>query len=245
MKSPFTLGVRQEKEASIASLSLLHLSLWLKSKSPSLLRGFADACGVPTVELVQGNNGGLGCCPIWQPRENRLPQVEPLCKSEGVQGNNIGNSLGLVRGTPSPQKQRAASFKSGYRIKAPDEYGEKDNPGNEQLFDAATGAASRSLHGSHELTNLSRSIPDPLLPEYAVAPYCKCKGTRLLWKKISLLLFLPLVGCHTRLRFASPQIQRGPVVTCIVIVDGDKFNAKLAEAAINACRQAAERKGRL
>ena len=181
----FTLGVRSEKEASNASLSLRHLSLWLKNESPSLMvGGLSVLSGVPTVGTVQVASGGLGCCPIWQPRTIRLPQPEARCNTHFVQVVSIANRLGLVRGTPSPQKQRAARFKIRYGKLTPDEYDEKDNPGNEQLFDAATGAASRSLASLRRVVNLSRSIPDPLTTEYAVAPSGKCQGTRLLWRKL-------------------------------------------------------------
>lgn len=185
LASLFTLGVRSEKEASNASLSLRHLSLWLKNESPSpMVERLSVLSGVPTVKVVQTINGGLGCCPIWQPRSIRLPQLLPLCKTVFVQTISIGKSLGLVRGTPSPQKQRAARCKTRYGKQTPDEYDEKDNPGNEQLFDAATGAASRSLASLPRVVNLSRSIPDLLIRLVVVAPSGKCQGTRLLCKKI-------------------------------------------------------------
>jgi hypothetical protein len=60
----------------------------------------------------------------------------------------------------------------------------------------------------------------------------------------SLLIFalLPFTGCHSRLRLASPQIQRAPQVTCIVVMQGDKISEELAEAAMTACKDAIERR---
>jgi hypothetical protein len=185
MKPCVTLGVRPEKENSNAVLSLRHLSLWLKNESPSSLRGFQELSGVPTVLTVKESHGGLGYCPIWQPRSIRLPQLYLLCKTVFVRESSVANRLGLVHSTPFPQKQRTARCKTRYGTKAPDEYDEKDNPGNEQLFDAATGAASRSLASLPRVVNLSRSIPDLLLSKYDVAPSGKCQGTRLLWRKLN------------------------------------------------------------
>jgi len=55
-----------------------------------------------------------------------------------------------------------------------------------------------------------------------------------------LTTLLVCVGCHDRLRLASPQIQRmtAPKVTCIVVVEGN-VNEEVVEAAIDACRDAA------
>jgi len=57
------------------------------------------------------------------------------------------------------------------------------------------------------------------------------------------MLALTLTGCHPRFRVASPQFQRSPQITCIVIVQSDsKVSAELAQAAVNACRDAIEQK---
>jgi hypothetical protein len=55
-----------------------------------------------------------------------------------------------------------------------------------------------------------------------------------------LLLFttLLLMGCHTRLRVASPQITRRPdVVTCIVVVDTQQ-NVDVVKLAADVCKSA-------
>lgn len=54
----------------------------------------------------------------------------------------------------------------------------------------------------------------------------------------SLLLLPTLMGCHSHFRLASPQIQRPPDVTCIVLINGD-INEAIAKAAIEACKSAA------
>ena len=181
----FSLGVRSEKEASNASLSLRHLSLWLKNESPSSLRGFQELSGVPTVLTVKESHGGLGCCPIWQPRSIRLPQLYRLCKTVFVKESSVANRLGLVHSTPFPQKQRTARCKTRYGTKAPDEYDEKDNPGK-RAGDRSCNRRDAPVTGiPARVINLSRSIPDLLLSEYDVAPSGKCQGMRLLWLKFS------------------------------------------------------------
>lgn len=222
-----------------SAFALRHTRRWVetKAKASRLREAFSEIRGVPTVELVKGSHGGLGCCPIWQPRINSLPRCEQMCKTVSVKGSDIANKLGLVRGTPSPQKQRAAGFKIRYGIKAPDEYDEKDNPGNEQLFDAATGAASRLLASLRRVVNLSRSIPDLLLPKPAVAPSGKCQGTRLLWGKLSALVLL--TGCEPHLRLGSPQFQHAPELICIIVIEPTKVSTEIAKEALNTCRATA------
>jgi hypothetical protein len=53
---------------------------------------------------------------------------------------------------------------------------------------------------------------------------------------------LLLTGCHNRLRLASPQIQPNPQVTCIVLVQTDKLSAELAQTAMDACKDAIEKR---
>jgi predicted membrane-bound spermidine synthase len=53
---------------------------------------------------------------------------------------------------------------------------------------------------------------------------------------------LLLAGCHNRLRLASPQIQRYPQVTCIVLVQTDQLSAELARNAMDTCKDAIERR---
>lgn len=60
-------------------------------------------------------------------------------------------------------------------------------------------------------------------------------------RSVILLATFVLCGCHT-LRVGSPQIQRAPEITCIVLVEGDKVSPELAKAAIDACRDAMEKK---
>lgn len=45
-----------------------------------------------------------------------------------------------------------------------------------------------------------------------------------------------LLGCHNRLRLASPQIQRAPEIVCIVVVQSDTNSAEIARSAVEACR---------
>lgn len=60
-----------------------------------------------------------------------------------------------------------------------------------------------------------------------------------------LLPILFLAGCAPHLRVGSPQFQRAPELTCIVIIESpDKISAEVAQAAVNACRDAME-KGKL
>jgi len=64
-------------------------------------------------------------------------------------------------------------------------------------------------------------------------------------KMVSLLIppLLILTGCHPRLRVGSPQFQRSPQITCIVIVESDsKVSVELAQATLNACKDAIEQK---
>jgi hypothetical protein len=51
---------------------------------------------------------------------------------------------------------------------------------------------------------------------------------------------LLLVGCHPHVRVGSPQIQRTPQLTCIVIIESDKVSDEIAKAAIHACKEVQE-----
>lgn len=59
-------------------------------------------------------------------------------------------------------------------------------------------------------------------------------------RRLAILAAVLLTGCHTRMRVASPQITRAPVV-CVVVVQADAKNdgAELAAEAIKACKAAA------
>ena len=59
---------------------------------------------------------------------------------------------------------------------------------------------------------------------------------------LPIMLLLCFTGC--RMRVASPQFHRAPQITCIVVVEtNDKQSKEIAEAAMNACRDALEQKG--
>ena len=62
---------------------------------------------------------------------------------------------------------------------------------------------------------------------------------------ISLFALFLLTGCHPRIRVGSPQFQRAPEITCVVFVQGDHIDAALAQAAINACREAVGKGGEI
>jgi hypothetical protein len=49
-------------------------------------------------------------------------------------------------------------------------------------------------------------------------------------------------GCTPRLRVGSPQFQHAPELICIIMIEEgpDRMTAEIAEAAIAACRGAAE-----
>jgi hypothetical protein len=51
---------------------------------------------------------------------------------------------------------------------------------------------------------------------------------------------LLLTGCHDRVHIGSPQFQRAPEL-CIVVVN----DAELAKAAVAACKEITERRGKL
>lgn len=54
------------------------------------------------------------------------------------------------------------------------------------------------------------------------------------------LLVMPLLllmGCHPRVRIGSPQFQRTPEVTCIILVEGN-ISTELAKEAVDACKKA-------
>lgn len=53
---------------------------------------------------------------------------------------------------------------------------------------------------------------------------------------------LLLAGCHARFRVGSPQFQRSPEITCIVVVQSDKTSVEITKLAVNACRDAMEQK---
>ena len=55
-------------------------------------------------------------------------------------------------------------------------------------------------------------------------------------------LMLMMMGCSPRLRVGSPQFQHAPELICIVVIEGepDSTSADVAEAAISACRGAAD-----
>jgi len=63
-------------------------------------------------------------------------------------------------------------------------------------------------------------------------------------KYLVLTFAFALFGCHNRLRVASPQISRAPELTCIVVVQTDKWSAELAQAALEACSNAMRREER-
>lgn len=48
------------------------------------------------------------------------------------------------------------------------------------------------------------------------------------------------LGCGQRLRIASPQIQRTPMITCIIIIDTPVNSEQAVKAASEVCRQALE-----
>jgi hypothetical protein len=51
-----------------------------------------------------------------------------------------------------------------------------------------------------------------------------------------------MVGCSPRLRVGSPQFQHAPELICIIMIEEgpDRMTTEIAEAAIAACRGAAE-----
>jgi hypothetical protein len=51
---------------------------------------------------------------------------------------------------------------------------------------------------------------------------------------------LLLAGCHPRFRVASPQFQRSPEITCIVVVQSDKTSVEITRLAVSACKTALE-----
>jgi len=52
-----------------------------------------------------------------------------------------------------------------------------------------------------------------------------------------------LSGCHGRIRFASPQIQHAPEVTCIVIIQGENVTTETIKVAVDVCRDAVKKGG--
>lgn len=52
---------------------------------------------------------------------------------------------------------------------------------------------------------------------------------------IAFIFALSCVGCHDRIRVASPQFQKAPEIKCIVIIEADKVDSKVIQDALNAC----------
>lgn len=51
-----------------------------------------------------------------------------------------------------------------------------------------------------------------------------------------------LMGCGQHLHVASPQFQRAPEITCIIIVESDKISMAIAQEAIATCKDAIAQK---
>lgn len=60
-------------------------------------------------------------------------------------------------------------------------------------------------------------------------------------KQYAIAAAILLTGCRT-VRVASPQYQRAPDLTCVVILQTD--NAELAKSALAVCTDVVERKGK-
>lgn len=58
----------------------------------------------------------------------------------------------------------------------------------------------------------------------------------------ALTMMLMMAGCSPRLRVGSPQFQHAPELVCIIVIQQqpDKISGEVAEAAIAACRKAAD-----
>ena len=61
-------------------------------------------------------------------------------------------------------------------------------------------------------------------------------------KGLAMTAMMLMVGCSPRLRVGSPQFQHAPELICIIMIEEgpDRMTAEIAEAAIAACRGAAE-----
>ena len=189
-RSLFSLGVRSEKEASNASLSLRHLSLWLKSESPSLLRGFAVLCGASPIYWCSDNGIGWDVTKRAHPADKSLAQSEPLRNTDLVQTLGIDNEFVVrvgSRHTFYPRKNGPLDV-SRYGTETPDETQQRANPGNGQVLDPATAATSR-LYGipARVLKLFLRFQTFPNV-ECAVAlsgERLNAKRKPLLWKKLT------------------------------------------------------------
>ena len=61
-------------------------------------------------------------------------------------------------------------------------------------------------------------------------------------KQLTTMALMLMVGCSPRLRVGSPQFQHAPELICIIMIEEgpDRMTTEIAEAALAACRGAAE-----
>lgn len=188
---PFSLGVRPEKENSDAVLSLRHLSLSLKSKSPSLLKGFAGLCGAAPIELCPEVRIGWDVTKQAHPAKERLAHFEPPRNTVLVQIVRIdsGNVVRVgSRHTFYPRKNGPLDV-IRYGKQTPDELQQRANPGNGQVLDPAMAATSRFKGIPARVIKLFLRFQTSLTFEYAVALYgerLNAKRKPPLWRKLSL-----------------------------------------------------------
>jgi hypothetical protein len=192
--APFTLGVRSEKEASNASLSLRHLSLWLKAKAPNKwgqMLGTADKtlCGASPICFCSRKRIDWDVTKRAHPAVKRLAHSEPSRNTVLVQVTRIDNKVVVRVGSRHPfhPKKNGPLDVNEYGKKTPDESQQRANPGNGQVLDPATAATSRFKGIPARVIKLLLRFQTLLVSEYVVA----LSGERLnakrkppLWRKL-------------------------------------------------------------
>jgi hypothetical protein len=240
----FSLGVRSEKEASNASLSLRHLSLWLKSRSPSLLKGFAVLCGASPIGLCSEVEIGWDVTKRAHPAKESLAHSEPPRKTDLVQKIEIDSGTIVRVGSRHPFTQRNNGPQDVLRYgkKTPDESQQRANPGNGRVVDLAAAATPRFYGIPQGFLKPSLCFQTSSIFECVVA----LSGERLnakrmppLWSKLNPVVLILLTGCSPHMRVGSPQVSRAPELICVVVIEQEphEISAEIAQAAIHACRE--------